>query len=306
MKNINKSKFEIEKSLKNIKENIIVPDIDGQYDSNKIYKFKQRKTIWRYKVVTAFTMVFLLCGTGTYAAFTYIFNNDSSDKGLTTAEVNGKVSYSNYFSEKQNLRVTVDGVITDGVRTVLHILFEGSEVKGGIPEIEEIYLVDEDGVNYPVTHWGQGDIKNNNKFDETIIEFDGSPLSKTNLKLSLKNINGIQDQWDIQFPVTPTNVKIYNTNSKASTDNFELEFSKVTFTSTYTILEGKSKNFDFTNSAKLSNSTGKVELLKSEGQEEDDLIKLFFPPIEESDRLTLEITSFENQEILSSLSIPIQ
>jgi hypothetical protein len=296
---------ELEKSFQELKNNSMIPESLNNVLLRKRLFSKPPKRKIQKRLVAIITLFLLLGGTVSYAIYPSIFGHSSSDKGLIDAENKKKVSYIGKSITKEGLKVTVLGVISDGIRTVISIKVEGKPLNNGIPNIKNIELTDSDGKIYPVSHWGQGDESSKSLFDQTIIEFNGSPKKATILTLHIKEINNVNQQWIFYLPITPGKIQHFDTNAMFKKGNLKININSVSFTSTYTILEGTYDNFDFANSAILSNGKEKVSLLQSEGRKDNKSIKLYFPPISPSNQLKLTVTDFVSNKELFTMEIPL-
>lgn len=291
----------LEKMGKGIQRKVKLPDTLDKTISNKVI-IPKKKVMFKLNIGIAALIGLIILSTGVMAVSTYIFDKGPIDQGLVKAEEDGKVNYLNCSASDKNIKVTVIGAISDEIRTVVQVDVSGKLSGKGVPELNGIQLLDEEGNEYHVTNWGSGLSDNSKKLSEqTNIEFKGGPTKKATLTLKLRSINSVSGYWEIKFPVEANPLKEQVLNNSVKNDGNTLKVKKVKFSATLIEIDGSLESNSWIKKAILSN--GKTSVEWSSGQKYLGDMKLFFPPIEQTNKLS--ITVILNDSNQTKLDMPL-
>lgn len=234
-----------------------------------------------------------------------IFKSAFVDKGVIKAEADGKVSSVEKICEKSGVKVTLKGVVSDGIRTVLSIRFDSKNVNFEDFKLANVSLIDGDGKRYETSQYGQGVTKKGQDNFETAIEFKGAPSKKTTAKLTIGSINNIKGSWNFDLDINPSSVESYKASGVYDDGKISMTITNVKITGTYTILEGNMKGSDIDIYSVLSNSNGdKVEQISGE-MELNKEFKLYYPPLTKTDKLNLVIKTADRTKVILSTDINV-
>ncbi|QAA34401.1 DUF4179 domain-containing protein [Clostridium manihotivorum] len=293
-------------TIKDLEKDVVVPSYLNSIDKT-IEMSKKRKNTYRKRNLTfaSILLIVIIASTSTVFSKTFlpIFKSVFADEGVLKAQVNNKSQLVDKSVEAGKVTVSLKGVVADGIRTVLSIKIDGDRIDFKNLKLEGVYLVDSTGKKYEVSHYGQGELIKNQNHYETTMEFNGSPSKETKLKLNISKINHIDGPWNIEFNVIPTLPKSYNSSSNYSDGKITLEVSKATFSSTYTVIEGKIQGSDFNINSKLSNNNGETVSQLSGKKLQDGSFQLYYPPITKTSDLNLVITTPDGLTTLVNMKI---
>lgn len=308
MKKQNISEAYIENSLSKLKNSIKLSNKLNNLEllDLNIYKITKRKNTYKkltFCVILGLIIVISIPTTTFSKSIKRVFENLFADNGLITSENNNNVIPINKSITDNNITVSIKGVIADGVRTVISIEFTSDTINLQPISLDNVVLSDSDNTTYTLSHYGQGKINSSSNLYSTSLEFNQSCLKRTTLKLKINKINGISGDWNIDFDVTPTLVEIYNSNSIYQDNNVNIKIDKVSFSSTYAIVEGKISGSDFDFDATLTNNNNiKVNKIKGE-KDSNGNFKLYFPTIEKTNKLVLSAKDIGIENELFSIPI---
>ncbi|GFZ33429.1 hypothetical protein CSC2_39550 [Clostridium zeae] len=296
----------IELSLRKLDDNIKLPNnlksIDRIIENKKTKNIKTRS---KAAITAASFLIFIVLGSLTVLSKPAgsIFNSMFVDKGVIKSEIDGKVSSVEKICEKNGVKVTLKGVVSDGIRTVISIRFDSKNVNFEDFKLSNVSLIDGDGKKYEMFHYGQGVTAKGEDNFETAIEFKGSPSKKITAKLNIGSINDIKGDWDFDFDINPSSIESYKASGVYNDSKIALTITSVKITGTYTIVEGNMKGRDIDIYSVLSNSNGdKVGQVSGEMGTTKDF-KLYYPPLTKTDKLNLTIKTADQTKVILSTDI---
>lgn len=284
-----------------IKRKIKYPNFD-QRDSTKTTLKRSGINIINFNLrIAAIVLVFALT-TGVIAMNSHVFDNGIIDLGLDKAENEGKVNYPTSFAIDQNIKVAVIGAVSDTSRTVIQIDVSNKLSGNGIPELKGIQLLDDQGKEYQIDHYGSGSYDGLKKSsDKTALEFKGGPTKDSILTLKLASVNHVDGKWEIKFPITVYASKEFVIDSKIENSSTSFEAKKIKFSLTQTEISGTFVSNNWINKATLSNGINELEW--TSGDRHFQKVKLVFPPIDQTNKMSLTITLNDSNKTI--LLIPI-
>lgn len=242
-----------------------------------------------------------------------IFYSNTVNKGVIIAEKNNSgLTTINKTVTDNGIKVKLNGVICDGIKTVISIRFESNKISFNSAAeqnliLGKVSLIDADGTAYQLNHYGQGETTPNQNYYNTSMEFTGSPQKNTLLTLKIASINNISGKWNFIFnanPTIPSTSKVSSTKIQYTNNKICLTVTSVTFTSTSTIVEGTIKYDNFNFASTLTNSNGDIaEQTDADktiiGKNDTGNFKIYFSPIPKTNKLVLKINSFaDNSKII--------
>lgn len=298
----------IEASIKQLDDNIKLPNslksIDAIIEKKKS---KTQITGGKVAVTAASLLIFIVLGSLTVLSKPagIVFNNMSVDKGVIKSEVDGKVNPVEKVCEKNGVKVTLKGVVSDGIRTVVSIRFDSKNVDFKDFRLTNVSLIDGDGKSYEIFHYGQGAMAKEENYFETAIEFKGSPSKKTTAKLTIGSINKVNGSWDFDLDINPSSIESYKASGAYDDGKITLTITNVKITGTYTIVEGNMKGSNFDIFSVLKNSNGdEVKQVSGEMGPTKDF-KLYYPPLRKTDKLKLTIKTADQTKVILSTDINV-
>lgn len=311
------TEHELIENLSSLKNKIQFPKDLESINYNKKYN-KNRPIINIVLTATACFLLILFIGNNTVSSKTLkkIFYDSTVNQGVIEAEKNDSgLTAINRSITNNGIKVTLNGIICDGIKTVISVRFESNKISFNSATeqnliLSGVSLADQNGVTYQLSHYGQGETTPTKKqnYYNTSMEFTGSPQKNTTLTLKIGSINNISGKWNFTFnanPTIPSISKVSSTNIQYTNNKVSLAISNVTFTSTSTIVEGTIKCDNFNFASTLSNSNGDVtEQTDAEntiiGTDGTGNFKIYFSPVPKTNKLVLKInSSFDNSKIIA-------
>ncbi|NJD02162.1 MAG: DUF4179 domain-containing protein [Ruminiclostridium sp.] len=217
----------LDKNLKSINNKISIPfysinTVVLAKPDNSVKSLFQKK---RFLLITIFFAI-VLTTVGVYAYNKFLYDSKSlpKDSGLKQAEENGSINYSNYSVTVNGITVTVSGVVSDTIRTVLYV-----DVKGRNLDINDASLIDSSNTQYKLDGISNGyNIQDTKSTSRKVIEFTGGAQNDTTIELKIEKISNIWGPWIFRLPIKVIQAKDFVINKDFTIGNTTIKIKKIT------------------------------------------------------------------------------
>lgn len=183
-----------------VKKDIPVPIDLEKRAKERLNSIKVRKRKYLKISIIVAALLISITAISVSANIIRIFSDKTTaDTGLQLADKEGFVDIRSNSIEYNGVTLTVDGVLSDSIRTSIRILVTGNKVAGKNIRFGNIYLENSRSESYlakkvPVIEKGS---------NQAILDFEGVKTYSSEEKLTLKveSINDINGTWTLAFPV---------------------------------------------------------------------------------------------------------
>lgn len=314
MKEDQDTEFFLSEKLKSIDEKIFnvpllsIENLESKLNCKRTFFISKRKLAFSLLLAICFTSLFVFA----YSRYLYDSKSLTIDKGLKNSEEQKAINYTFSSYTNNNITLSIQGVISDTIRTVLYVELLGVDSQNNSLSVDS--LVDISGKDYKLDSVKEGE--NNDNLKGTTrkkLQFIGGPESDTNLKLKVSRIGSSSGSWLLDIPVKVYHPKQYTINKDFMIDGNIIKIEKVICSmSTLQIQFKEIGSFLFIKGGKVSNGVSEGEFLNGNAvpDHSDSSITnctMDFEPIDitKADYLKLSMQLDLDQKIYKDIVIPI-